>query len=168
MSSSKHEIAARFKSRGGAVVTFSGTAIAGMIDEAKRARQLETGGILIGKYSSDGSSAIVEIVSRAPMDSEAGPSWFARGRRGLDHLLRKCWTEGSHYLGEWHTHPAQDPHPSSQDLRTLQKIASDPSRGCARPILAVLGGDPGKDPQLAVILGARMGAPERLSTSNCL
>ena len=156
------EIGARFKSAGGALVTFSASAIRDMVAAAAAAKGNETGGVLIGRYSSDLSSAWVEKATAAPPDSEASPTWFIRGRLGLDRLLRRSWSAGSHYLGEWHSHPAYHPSPSSDDLYAIQKIAENQSYRCQRPILAIIGGSFEDSPLLAVTLGNRSGRPERL------
>jgi proteasome lid subunit RPN8/RPN11 len=145
------------------VVTFSASAIRDMVAAAASAKGNETGGVLIGRYSSDLVSAWVEKATAAPSDSEAGPTWFIRGRFGLDRLLRLSWPAGSHYLGEWHSHPAYHPSPSSDDLRAIQKIAEDRSYRCQRPILAIIGGSFEDDPLLAVTLGNRSGRAERLA-----
>ncbi|WP_425426117.1 Mov34/MPN/PAD-1 family protein [Albimonas donghaensis] len=145
------------------MVTFSSNAIRDMVAAATAAKGNETGGVLIGRYSSDFSSAWVEKATAAPSDSEAGPTWFIRGRSGLDWLLRRSWSAGSHYLGEWHSHPAYHPSPSSDDLQAIQKIAEDRSYRCQRPILAIIGGSFEKDPLLAVTLANRSGRTERLA-----
>lgn len=145
------------------MVTFSASAIRDMVSAAAAAKGNETGGVLIGRYSSDLSSAWVEKATAAPSDSEAGPTWFIRGRLGLDRLFRRSWSAGSHYLGEWHSHPAYHPSPSSDDLRAIQKIAEDKSYRCQRPILAIIGGSFEDNPLLAVTLGNRSGRPEKLT-----
>lgn len=156
------EVGARFRSPGGAVVTFSKAAILDMVEAAAQARGNETGGILVGRYSSDLTSAWIESVTTAPGDSAAGPTWFIRGRRGLDRILRRSWSNGRHYLGEWHSHPAHDPSPSRDDLRALTNIARDLSFGCKRPILAISGGSFDRRPLLSVVLGSPGGLAEHL------
>lgn len=157
-----HEIGARFCSSEGAKVKLSKAAIVDMIDIADRAKGKETGGILIGFYSSDLSSAWIEGVTPAPDDSRAGLTWFIRGRLGLKKLLKRRWNDGSHYLGEWHSHPEQSPAPSDDDLRALYNIARDPSYACTRPILAILGGSFRHRPLLSVTLGSSTGPSECL------
>lgn len=145
------------------MVTFSAKAIRDMVTAAARAKGKETGGVLVGRYSSDLSSAWVEKATAAPPDSDAGITWFIRGRFGLDRLFRLSWSAGSHYLGEWHSHPACHPSPSSDDLRAIQKIAEDQSYQCKRPILAIIGGSFEDAPLLSVTLGNRSGRAERLA-----
>src|SRR4051794_5631493 len=68
------------------------------------ARSIETGGILVGRYSPDLSVAIVREATPPPSDSLQGRSWFNRGIAGLREMLAQRWgaKERTHYLGEWH------------------------------------------------------------------
>jgi pyridoxal/pyridoxine/pyridoxamine kinase len=50
-----------------------------MVECIAKAARKETGGILIGYYSSDFQSAIITEVTSAPQDSSSGPCWFSRG-----------------------------------------------------------------------------------------
>lgn len=100
---------------------------------------LETGGILIGKYSEDGCIAIVEEATPAPPDSARNGNAFVRGTRGLRSRLRATWKLGSYYLGEWHSHPKSEPLPSGTDMATLASIASNPDMHCSNPVLLVVG-----------------------------
>ena len=129
-----------------------------------RAGACETGGILIGRYDTLHRTATVERVSGPPADSRAGRLWFYRGVEGLQTLLDRLWrSDESHYLGEWHHHPASDTTPSGQDLRQLRAIASDPSYCCPEPILLIVGtGDP-IESSLRVLVVLSKGAPLALT-----
>ena len=129
-----------------------------------RAGACETGGILIGRYDTLHRTATVERVSGPPADSRAGRLWFYRGVEGLQKLLDRLWrSDESHYLGEWHHHPASDTTPSGQDLRQLRAIASDPSYCCPEPILLIVGtGDP-IESSLRVLVVLSKGAPLALT-----
>lgn len=105
----------------------------------RRAGKVETGGILIGRYSQDLRVAYVSRITAAPSDSEAGPFWFERGVRGLQQLLNRLWRGGrKYYLGEWHYHPGGSS-PSSEDLSQIENIARATAYRCPEPILIVLG-----------------------------
>jgi hypothetical protein len=90
--------------------------------------------------------------------------WFFRGVAGLQKLLDRLWrSDESHYLGEWHYHPASDTTPSNQDLRQLRAIASDPSYCCPEPILLIVGvGDP-IESSIRVLVVFSKGAPFALT-----
>ena len=108
--------------------------------ELQRAGENETGGILIGHYDEELHNAHLHTFSPPPADSEAGPTWFRRGNKGLYRLLMKSWREGRYYLGEWHFHPKAAPTPSAQDLRQMEKIAKDASYRCPEPVMVIVGG----------------------------
>jgi hypothetical protein len=71
--------------------------IFGIVIEPKVIRQIdrlciaagdsETGGILIGRYTEDRSTAIIAEATPPPPDSRQGHSWFVRGVAGLAELL---------------------------------------------------------------------------------
>jgi integrative and conjugative element protein (TIGR02256 family) len=111
-----------------------------MREFCRSAKQCETGGILIGKYSADSTTAIITEVSPPPSDSRSSNSWFHRGNRGLRQLLAKRWrgAERLFYLGEWHYHPLFVPEPSIQDQRQMEAISHDPSYHCSEPILIIV------------------------------
>lgn len=107
------------------------------------ARRLETGGVLIGRYSAKSDSAIVDAASGRPPDSRASSHHFERGVSGLQAWLdRRNARRGSHYLGEWHFHPHASPQPSSIDRNQLRAISKAPQYRCPQPVLLILGGDP--------------------------
>lgn len=105
----------------------------------------ETGGILIGRYSSDLNSAHVTLVTREPADSKSGRTWFHRGTKGLQKLLDMSWDKkGEFYLGEWHYHPGGYPNPSFQDILEMKRIAKNAAYNCPEPIL-IIAGNPSPD-----------------------
>jgi integrative and conjugative element protein (TIGR02256 family) len=108
---------------------------------AIESQELETGGVLIGKYVEDNSIAVVEEATSAPPDSSRNASSFVRGTRGLRSLLRNAWERGLYYVGEWHSHPKAKPLPSKTDGDTLAAIACNPDMHCMNPVLFIVGGD---------------------------
>lgn len=116
--------------------------------------QLETGGILIGSYSEDRTTAVVTEVTPAPQDSVVGRASFVRGVAGLREMLRARWREPArrYYLGEWHRHPAHHVSPSAEDLRQLRDIAVAPMYECREPLMMIAGRGVGGPPQLRVFV----------------
>jgi integrative and conjugative element protein (TIGR02256 family) len=109
-----------------------------------KSRSLETGGILVGFYSSDSKLAVVTNISTAPRDSRRGSFSFIRGVQGLQEWLMRLWQNPSrqYYLGEWHFHPASAATASGEDIAQLHKIACSDQYHCPEPILLILGGNP--------------------------
>lgn len=92
---------------------------------ASESHQAETGGILIGFHR--GTDI---LITRA---SDAGPKALKSScsvLRDTEHcravLEQEFSSTGADYVGEWHTHVVDLPHPSTGDLRTLAGIMMDP------------------------------------------
>lgn len=116
--------------------------------ECRRSAELETGGILVGRYTKDELTALVTEALSPPKDSARGRSWFHRGVAGLRALLAKRWESElrSYYVGEWHYHPASIVEPSGDDLTQMHGINADPRYGCREPIMVIVGqAPPGKE-----------------------
>lgn len=113
-----------------------------LLDQCRHAGMMETGGILVGKYSPDHDCAVVSAISTAPSDSRRGRNWFERGVSGLQLWLNRLWYHREYYLGEWHFHPNAAPTPSSVDLSQMRRIARTESYHCPEPVLLIIGGDP--------------------------
>ena len=62
------------------------------------------------------------------------------------------------YLGEWHSHPSFEPHPSSDDVRTMQSIVDDPEVGVNFLIL-IIGRLSGRRLELSAVAFVRNGPP---------
>jgi integrative and conjugative element protein (TIGR02256 family) len=110
--------------------------------ECAEANGRETGGILIGYYSDDYSTAVITEVTLPPKDSTSGANWFVRGVTGLRTLLVRRWQNASrrtYYLGEWHYHPVNHIIPSDDDIKQMKEISHRPEYQCKEPIMLVIG-----------------------------
>jgi integrative and conjugative element protein (TIGR02256 family) len=102
----------------------------------------ETGGILVGYYSSNQKWAHIKDVTNPPKDSQKGFSTFFRGVCGLKELLDFEWKNNGHYyIGEWHYHPKSSPQPSQTDIEQMIFFSKDYGLKCPEPILLIIGGD---------------------------
>jgi len=102
----------------------------------------ETGGILIGYYSSDQKWAHITLATRPTKDSKHSFCTFFRGVWGLMHLLDNEWEKnGCYYIGEWHYHPRALPIPSPKDIKQMMLFSRDLQLKCPEPILLIVGGD---------------------------
>lgn len=110
--------------------------------ECSKVNGRETGGILLGYYSDDSSTAIITEATIPPRDSSCGYNWFQRGIAGLKSLLIHRWKNSSRrifYIGEWHFHPAQMVIPSSEDYKQMQEISNSENYQCKEPIMLIIG-----------------------------
>ena len=112
------------------------------IDRAcTRSDTIETGGILVGHYSVDQTTAFVTEALPPPCDSAGGRTWFRRGVTGLRELLTNRWNSRmrTYYVGEWHYHPANIVEPSGTDLSQMYAINADPRYHCQEPVMIIVG-----------------------------
>lgn len=109
--------------------------------ECKNAHDRETGGILIGFYTEDMSTAVVTEASGPPSDSRRSHSWFWRGVAGLKNLLIRRWSlkQRTYYIGEWHYHPIFRIELSGDDLAQMRSISRDSNYHCREPIMIIVG-----------------------------
>jgi len=80
----------------------------------------EAGGILLGNVYKD-RCEIVKITKPNKYDS-FGPNYFVRSKRGAQPQINRAWKKSNGtniYLGEWHTHFANDPKPSLTDKNMI-------------------------------------------------
>jgi integrative and conjugative element protein (TIGR02256 family) len=113
--------------------------------EAEYYAPLETGGVLLGYWSSNGELPVVtSFLGPGPkaVHSRRGfvpdQSFHLRGIAELYSASGRRLT----YLGDWHTHPGNAAYLSATDLRTLRKIASEPKARAPRPVMMVLAPGP--------------------------
>lgn len=84
---------------------------------------LEAGGILLGSYRGP-HIEIIQCTSPLPKDQRA-PFRFYRRDPGHDIAARTAWKRSKRtvtFVGEWHTHPEDDPKPSEVDRNTWFKL----------------------------------------------
>ena len=131
-----------FRIEGGtAIISISESILSKMLEHIRKADRFETGGILIGYYTSTNTQAIVTKITGPSKDSGSGRSWFKRGTLGLSALLNRVWNSGEYYLGEWHFHPmASSVQPSPQDIYQMKEIAFSERYNCPEPIMIIIAG----------------------------
>jgi len=123
-----------------------------LIKHCIRAGRRETGGVLLGSYSSLHDHAMVSEVTGPPKDSVRRRWSFVRGIAGVQRRIDRAWRRERYYLGEWHFHPYTSPAPSDRDKQQVRDFAVDPAYACPEPILVVVGGNPSMSPSFAVAL----------------
>ena len=102
----------------------------------------ETGGILIGQYSSDCKWAEITNITKPPVGSIQRRGSFTRSGKMLLPLLDSFWKKDQYYIGEWHFHPYSSPFPSATDLQTMHSLSEEEYLHCPEPILIIVGGKP--------------------------
>lgn len=99
----------------------------------------EAGGLLLG--SVHGTYLLIEQATVPTAWDKRFRYLFERMPFGHEAIALVRWRESQgtiRYLGEWHTHPEDDPHPSGLDRSEWKRLSA--KRRDKRPILAVIVG----------------------------
>lgn len=85
----------------------------------------ETGGILLGRHDA-GTIEIMAAGDPGPQAKHTSTS-FTRDLIHAQRLAAGAWVrDGRQWIGEWHTHPAGAPVPSTTDLATYRHLLETP------------------------------------------
>lgn len=99
----------------------------------------ESGGILIGNYSSDFRTLYIRDFI-TPKTQKKSLFFYKRSVSNLSETLKKLYEEkGQYYIGEWHSHPNGNSMYSSTDLNAMISIAKSETVNIKNPILLILG-----------------------------
>ena len=79
----------------------------------------EAGGVLLGRFLIGSNEVVVDRIT-IPMQGDKRSRYnYFRSRGNHQKQIFEAWTSSKgtcNYLGEWHTHPEVDPHPSIHDI----------------------------------------------------
>jgi integrative and conjugative element protein (TIGR02256 family) len=90
---------------------------------------IETGGILIGSRSENGSILVTHATSPGPV-AVHNAVYFQRDVAYQQAELNRLHEQyGVQYLGEWHKHPRSLPVPSGGDATGVRELLADPDYG---------------------------------------
>lgn len=112
-------------------IRISSPAKISMSDERKKAKKVETGGLLFGRIDVLKRTLHVTRAVPPPPDSQGSQYAFHRGIEDVPELVERITrlTGGQiNYVGEWHTHPRGRPIPSPTDLQAVNEIRSNLDR----------------------------------------
>lgn len=102
----------------------------------------ESGGILLGKYIPEKEYYLISEITEPTCKDRSGPLFFIRNHQTAQAIIEKRWRDSEgviNYLGEWHTHPWENPYPSSTDMQLLSKIISDGSNVWKHLFMIIVG-----------------------------
>lgn len=111
----------------GGVVSFGKPAM--MILDTQRQIDVsshETGGILLGRLIDGTDDVVVDEATEPSVEDKRGRFFFNRAKAAAQRYINLVWGQSRStrvYLGEWHTHPEDDPTPSHHDLGNWRRIA---------------------------------------------
>ncbi|MFE2472082.1 Mov34/MPN/PAD-1 family protein [Streptomyces mirabilis] len=88
----------------------------------------ETGGILLGHHTHD--TVTVHHAGTPGPAAVRTPTYFLRDLAHAQALADEAFaSDGSVWVGEWHTHPTSRPIPSARDAATYRQLLDDPELG---------------------------------------
>lgn len=79
----------------------------------------EAGGVLLGRFLIGNNDVIVDHITIPMAGDKRSRLGFFRSKSAHQKRISEAWasTRGTcNYLGEWHTHPEDDPYPSAHDF----------------------------------------------------
>ena len=85
----------------------------------------EAGGILLGRLIAGTNDIVVDRATAPNAADRRSRFGFRRSRQGSQVEVDRAWHTSSGtcvYLGEWHSHPEDDPTPSSRDIADQGRI----------------------------------------------
>ena len=91
-----------------------------LIHETSKSKHAETGGVLCGHYIND--TIIITSASGPGPHAVRSIDEFVIDEVYMQHFLDREYeaSEGLNiYVGEWHTHPERNPHPSLVDVQSI-------------------------------------------------
>ncbi|PJW18889.1 Mov34/MPN/PAD-1 family protein [Geobacillus sp. WSUCF-018B] len=91
-------------------------------------KDLEAGGILVGRWILDSNDVVVDDVSTPMPNDIRKRCFFKRNQKEHQQFLLQKWIESNgtqNYLGEWHTHPEPSPTPSPHDRKEWKRIIKE-------------------------------------------
>lgn len=115
-----------FRRKGGGQVYLAPPAL----DKLMECRQLtpaaaEAGGVMLGRLIVGAPDIVVDEVAGPFAEDHRSRFAFFRPKRKTQQIVDKAWhsSRGTKiYVGEWHTHPEDIPHPSAEDFRSWKRI----------------------------------------------
>lgn len=108
--------------------------------ELKKARSLETGGLLFGEHIAGDLFRIVSLSTQEPGTTSRFVRDPKHHAKALDQFFAATGElyERFNYLGEWHSHPSFHPTPSTTDHQTMREILTDPEVGVNFLVLLIV------------------------------
>jgi integrative and conjugative element protein (TIGR02256 family) len=97
--------------------------------------------MLLGVTDTKSMTILMVDALSAPVDSQASPCHFIRGKEGQQEALEACHQRTANivdYIGEWHSHPRGCPSTPSQDDRNLLASLTRKMSADGLPMLMVI------------------------------
>jgi integrative and conjugative element protein (TIGR02256 family) len=113
------QTAFRFESKQlGAVVTLAPEIIAHFVAHRQQGKiKTEIGGQLFARFA--GGEVQIYRATGPNAADKRGWTWFMPDQRKQNTEIKRLFEEGLHFVGDWHTHPENNPTPSAWDFESM-------------------------------------------------
>lgn len=91
-------------------------------------RDAEAGGMMLGRLVVESNDLVIDEVTEPTKLDQKGRFFFIRRRRAAQRRVNQAWLNSNgtlNYLGEWHSHPEDDPTPSYIDIGNWRRIVAE-------------------------------------------
>lgn len=132
---------------GAPLVWFSTEVVVQMAAESARTFPLETGGVLMGYIDASGEQAVVHACTGPGPHAVHGAASFVPDHEFHEREVARIYAESGRvwsYLGDWHSHPNGRLGLSTDDRKTLGRIARSVAARVPHPLMAVIAGRPAR------------------------
>lgn len=88
----------------------------------------EAGGMLLGRLILESNDLVVDEATEPNKRDRRSRFFFWRSKKDAQKRIDDAWARTNQtrvYLGEWHTHPEDDPTPSCIDLKNWRRIVRE-------------------------------------------
>ena len=85
----------------------------------------ERGGLLLGEIHDGGEALVITTVSTPGIEDRSARFSWNRDQQRANRIIREEWERSGglvNYLGEWHTHPQDNPRASYVDMATMFRL----------------------------------------------
>ncbi len=90
-------------------------------------RDAEAGGMILGRLVVESSDLVIDEVTEPTKLDRKGRFFFIRRRGAAQRRVNQAWLTSNgtqNYLGEWHSHPEDNPTPSDIDIENWSRIGA--------------------------------------------
>lgn len=108
-----------------------------------RARNIETGGLLLGQFDDAAGVVWVDAATGPPPDSLLSAEHFEHGTEGVSAIVKArlaAMARTSGFVGMWHSHPDGMARPSDRDKQGMADLVAPIEGGPRRALLLIAGG----------------------------
>lgn len=108
--------------------------------ESAESKEVETGGVLIG-YRTDEGTYVISKASKPGPKAIRTKTRFEKDEEYCQKVLNDAYRELGEkglYLGEWHYHPSGSNEPSGLDIKSLTEIAAQDNYRIDKPVMIIL------------------------------